>query len=215
MSTEKASIVYNRLLQKFPDAKCELDYTNMYELIVAVILSAQTTDKRVNIVTKDLFKKYPDVYSLANASFNDVASVIASLGLYKNKTEHIISMAKKVVSDYNGEIPSDFDSLVSLPGVGRKTANVVLSEGFKIPAIAVDTHVSRVSQRIGLTTNTDPYLIEMDLQKQFDKKDWHLTHHLLILTGRYICIARKPLCEQCPLTDICNYYKMTKTTTNK
>ncbi len=215
MSTKKASIVFEKLHEVFPDAKCELDYTNIYELTVAVILSAQTTDKRVNIVTKDLFLIYPDVYSLASADPKEVSRIIASLGLYKNKTEHITSMAKKVVSEFNGIIPNDFEKLVSLPGVGRKTANVVLSEGFKIPAIAVDTHVSRVSQRIGLSSNTDPYLIEMDLNKQFDKDKWHLTHHLLIMCGRYICIARNPLCDKCPLTNICNYYNATKTTTDK
>lgn len=193
----KASEVLAILEARFPNAACELNYHNLYQLIIAVVLSAQTTDKRVNIVTEPLFKKYPSVYDLANAEINDVKHIIASLGLYQTKARHIINLCQKIVSEFQGQVPDTLDTLTSLPGVGRKTANVVLSEGYKQPAIAVDTHVSRVAKRLGLTTSDDVYRIEMDLQNFFDRKDWSRAHHLLIHYGRYVCKAQNPDCSSC------------------
>lgn len=203
MSTEKARWIYEELDKLFPDAKCELDYRNLYELVVAVTLSAQTTDKRVNLVTPVLFEKYPTVYDLAKASVEDISEIISSLGLYRMKAKNIQLMAKQVVSEFHGEIPSSFEDLTRLPGVGRKTANVVLGEGFKIPAIAVDTHVARVAQRLGLSESSDVVQIEEDLKRQFSNDKWIKAHHLLLLFGRYICTARSPRCEECPFDCCC------------
>lgn len=203
MSTKKTNLIYDELIKYYPDAKCELNYTNLYELIIAVSLSAQTTDKRVNIVTPNLFEKYPTVYELANASLNEVSEIISSLGLFRTKAKNIVLLAQKVRDEFNGEIPSDFNKLITLPGVGRKTANVVLGEGYKIPAIAVDTHVARVSKRLGLSKSNDVNVIEEDLKKQFEKDKWIKTHHLLLLFGRYKCMARNPLCDGCPFVSFC------------
>lgn len=207
MSTKRNNLIFSELLKLFPNAGCELNYRTTYELLVAVMLSAQSTDIRVNIVTKDLFLKYPDVYTLSKANYNDVARIIASLGLYKTKGNNLINMAKLIVNEYGGVIPKTMEELIKLPGVGRKTANVLLSEGYHIPAIAVDTHVSRVSKRLGLSIYSDPYKIELDLQKAFPKENWHMLHHLLIFFGRYLCNARNPECHRCPFTSFCNYYK--------
>lgn len=211
MYTTRNKYIFEAITKLFPNAKCELDYTTIYHLLVAVMLSAQSTDVRVNIITKDLFIKYPDVYSLSNAKFDDVAKIIASVGLYVTKANNLINMAKMIVNEYGGIIPNTLDDLIRLPGVGRKTANVVLSEGYNIPAIAVDTHVSRVSQRLGLSNNTDPYKIELDLQDGFLEKDYHKLHHSLIFFGRYFCKAQNPNCSTCPLTNECNYYKSKNT----
>lgn len=208
MSTEKADKIYQALIKIFPDAKCELDYRNLFELIVAVVLSAQTTDKRVNMVTPDLFNKYPTCQDLAKADPKDVSEIIASLGLFRTKAKNIILMSQKLVDEYDGQVPNKFEDLISLPGVGRKTANVVLSEGFRIPAIAVDTHVSRVAQKLGLSNSNDVLQIEEDLKKHFDRKDWSMAHHLLLHFGRYICTARNPHYELCPFD--CECHKKTK-----
>ena len=209
MYTKRNKLIFDNLLKLFPNAGCELNYKSIYELLVSVMLSAQSTDVRVNIVTVDLFKKYPDVYSLSEANYQDVISIISSLGLYKAKGNNIINTAKLIVNEYGGIIPNTLDDLIKLPGVGRKTANVVLSEGYHIPAIAVDTHVSRVSVRLGLSLSTDPYKIEIDLQNGFPKENWHLLHHLLIFFGRYLCNARNPKCDECPFTSFCKYYNKT------
>ena len=199
--------IYEILEDKFGVASCELDFKNNYELVVAVILSARCTDKRVNIISKELFKKYPTVYDLAEANLEEVQKLIYSCGFYKNKSKSIVAMAKDIVKNHNGEVPSDFDNLVKLAGVGRKTANVVLSVGFKKDAIAVDTHVFRVSNRLGLSHSKTPFECETQLRKAIDKDKWGQFHHYLVLFGRYTCSSRSPKCECCELKDFCKYYK--------
>lgn len=187
----------------FPNAKCELDYKNNFELLIAVSLSAQTTDILVNKVTKELFEKYPDAFHLAKASQSDVREIIKPIGLSNNKSKNIIELSKKLVLEKGGNVPSDYEYLVTLPGVGRKTANVVLSEGFNIPRIAVDTHVLRVSNRLGLANTTNVLIVEEELMKKFPRNDWHKLHHLLIHFGRYFCKAKNPLCDNCKFKNIC------------
>lgn len=200
----------NKLLSElekmFPNAKCQLNYNSPFELLIAVVLSAQTTDKRVNIVTRSLFAAYPDVYRLADAEQIDVERIIASLGLFRTKAENIISLSKKLITNFNGQVPHNLEDLMSLPGVGRKSANVVLSEAFGIPAIAVDTHVSRVSNRLGIETSEDVYQIEQSLEKFFPQEKWHKGHNLLVHFGRYFCTAINPKCEECPFQKECLYY---------
>lgn len=194
-----------------PNPETELAYTNEYELIVAVILSAQCTDKRVNIITPPFFETFPDFYSLAQASFEQVFDLIRSCSYPNNKSKHLIGMAQMVVNEYKGQLPRDIKELIKLPGVGRKTANVLVSVLFDQPAIAVDTHVFRVAGRIGLTTNAkNPLQAEEQLVRHIPKELRGKAHHWLILHGRYICKARKPLCEQCGLTPICKYYQSRK-----
>lgn len=199
--------IYNILYNKFGEAKCELDFKNNYELIVAVILSARCTDKRVNIITKDLFKKYPDVFSLANAKIEELEKMIYSCGFYKNKAKSLINMAKDVVSKYNGIVPSEFEDLTSLAGVGRKTANVVMAVGFSKQAIAVDTHVFRVSNRLGISNSKNPLECEKALQKNVEEEKWAQFHHFLVLFGRYVCKSQNPVCKGCELCDFCKYKK--------
>ena len=190
----------------FPNASCELVYHNLYELLIAVMLSAQTTDKSVNLVTPNLFMKYPTALSLSNAQYDDVKSIIARLGLSSNKAKNIIATSKMLVEKYNGEIPSTLEELITLPGVGRKTANVVLSEGYKIPRIAVDTHVERVSKRLGIVSDSASVLdVEQTLMKLIDEPLWHKSHHLLLFFGRYFCLAKKPNCENCFYKNKCSY----------
>ena len=195
----KAKDLLRFLIGLFPDAGCELNYKNLYELCIAVVLSAQTTDKSVNKITKDLFNAYPDFASLAQANTNDVEAIIKSIGLYRTKARHIIALSKEVIKRFSSTLPKTRKDLCSLPGVGRKTANVILSEGYHIPAIAVDTHVSRVSRRLGIACPLDDVLaIEKKCEAFFPKQDWHLAHHLLIFFGRYVCKAQKPDCYKCP-----------------
>lgn len=203
---------YQRFIDYFsqhqPKADTELVYANAYELIVAVVLSAQCTDKRVNMVTPDFFTVFPDFQSLANASFEEVQPIIASISYPNNKAKHLIKMAQQVTEDFKGKLPKEVDDLVKLQGVGRKTANVLASVLYNKPAMAVDTHVFRVSARIGLTTNAKtPLQTEKQLVKHIPKEWIPRAHHWLILHGRYVCKARKPLCEECPLTDFCKYYQ--------
>lgn len=207
--TKSQRIFFSHYLEElFPDAKAELDFTNNFELIVAVVLSAQTTDIAVNKVTKDLFKKYPTPNDLMHADVEDVMETIKTIGLYKTKARNIIGLAKRLVEDYGGLVPSERKDLESLPGVGRKTANVVLSNAFGIPALAVDTHILRISKRLGLADESDDVLeVEMKLNNQFPKELWHKLHHQLIFFGRYHCIARKPNCDTCKMQDICPYFK--------
>ena len=204
---DKSNRILQTVKEMFPNASCELNYSNHYELLVAVVLSAQTTDKRVNEVTKELFKKYPDALQLSNASYNEVYDLIKSLGLAKTKTSNIINLSKCLIENFNGIVPDSRKELESLPGVGRKTANAVLMEGFRIPAIAVDTHVSRVSNRLGLSNSEDVKIIEQDLEKLYDKKDYYFVHHGLLFFGRYHCTAKNPKCSFCKLKDICTYQK--------
>ena len=191
-----------------PNAETELIYDNPYQLLVAVILSAQCTDKRVNQTTPAIFEKYPDILSMSKASPGDLLSLIKSISYPNNKTKHLIEMAKKVIEDYNGQIPMTVGELITLPGVGRKTANVITSVIDNQPNMAVDTHVFRVSSRIGLTSNaTTPLAAEKQLVKNFPENMIHKAHHWLILHGRYICVARNPKCTICGLKPVCKYYK--------
>ena len=187
----------------FPDAKCELDFKNPLELLVATVLSAQCTDKRVNMVTPALFKKYPTAQKLAGAPRADLEELIKSTGFYRNKAASIHGLAVALLEKHGGKVPNELDALVQLPGVGRKTANVVLSNAFDIPGITVDTHVGRITRRLGFTTNTDPVKVEFDLMEIFEPKDWKLLNHRLIFFGRRICHSRKPACGACPLAKLC------------
>lgn len=207
MNNEIINKILDILELTYPDAKCALDHRNVFELIVAVSLSAQTTDKSVNNVTPYLFDKYPDAYSLSNARVEDVEECIKRIGMYHNKARNIIGLSKELVEKFEGQVPNDYDSLLSLPGVGRKTANVVLSVGFNEQRIAVDTHVFRVSNRIGLVNEKDVLKTELALMKAIPKDRWTNTHHSLIFHGRNICDAKKPKCSECPINEYCKYYK--------
>ncbi len=191
-----------------PVAETELHYSTPYELLVAVILSAQCTDKRVNIITPGFFERFPTQNELAEAEIKEVFSYIKSCSFPNNKTKHLIGMAKMLKNDFNGEVPSDVDTLQKLPGVGRKTANVIASVVYNKPALAVDTHVFRVSKRIGLTTNPrTPLDAEQQLVKNIPEEKLPVAHHWLILHGRYICTARSPKCSECPISFFCKYYE--------
>ncbi len=194
-----------RLLRKeYPDATCELDHRNALELAVATILSAQCTDKRVNIVTPALFARFPDARSLAGASQEEVEELIKSTGFFRNKAKSVIGMAKALVAHHGGEVPRTMDELVVLPGIGRKTANVILGNAFGLnEGIVVDTHVARLSARLGLTRETDPVKIEHALMPLFPRESWTLLSHLLIWHGRRVCDAKKPRCAECVLRRIC------------
>jgi endonuclease-3 len=204
---ERFAFVLKYFEEQAPNAETELIYDNPYQLLVAVILSAQCTDKRVNMTTPAIFQTYPDVEALSHATFDDLFPLIRSISYPNNKTKHLIGMAQMVVEDFNGEIPATVEQLVKLPGVGRKTANVITSVVHQQPNMAVDTHVFRVSARIGLTTNaTTPLQTEKQLLKYIPTEKVHIAHHWLILHGRYICVARSPKCEACGLRPVCKYY---------
>ena len=203
MTKSKAVKILDLLRIEYPDAECALDHKNPFELIVAVALSAQTTDKSVNQVTPDLFKAYPDAFSLSKAKPVDVEKYIKRIGMYKTKSKNIVGLAKKLAEDFDGNVPQDYDALITLPGVGRKTANVVLSVAFKEQRIAVDTHVFRVSNRIGLVKENNVLDTEESLMKLLPKNRWSEAHHSLIFHGRNTCSARKPLCETCCINKLC------------
>jgi endonuclease-3 len=204
---ERYAFVLNYFETHSPNAETELIYDNPYQLLVAVILSAQCTDKRVNMTTPAIFEQYPDIYALSKATFDDLFPLIRSISYPNNKTKHLIGMANMVVDDFNGEIPSTVAELVKLPGVGRKTANVITSVVHHQPNMAVDTHVFRVAARIGLTTNAKtPLQTELQLIKNIPKDKIYIAHHWLILHGRYICVARSPKCGECGLRPACKYY---------
>lgn len=193
-------------LQHAPDAETELIYDDPFQLLVAVILSAQCTDKRVNMTTPAIFKKYPDAESMSRAVFEDLFALIKSISYPNNKTKHLIGMANMLIEKFNGRVPMTVDELVLLPGVGRKTANVITSVIDSQPNMAVDTHVFRVSARIGLTSNAKtPLAAEKQLVKNIPPQYIHIAHHWLILHGRYVCTARKPKCNQCGLAGVCKY----------
>lgn len=202
---EKLPEILNELEIMHPEAACALDFGTRFQLLSAVMLSAQTTDVSVNKVTPVLFAKYPTAEAMAEADPLDVQEIIKTIGLYKNKSKNIVALSKMLVAEYGGEVPGRFDDLVRLPGVGRKTANVVLAEGFGEARIAVDTHVFRVSNRIGLTCAKDPEGVEKGLMERLPEDQWSRTHHLLIFHGRKVCHARKPDCENCLLRDCCVY----------
>ncbi len=200
----RAPIIFERLHDAYPDARTALHHTNPYQLIVATILSAQTTDVRVNLVTPALFARYPDAFALAQARQSDVEKLIQPTGFFRNKAKSIIGMAQALVAEHGGEVPNTIDALVALPGVGRKTANVVLGSAFGVnEGVVVDTHVTRLSLRLGFTRQTDPAKIEQALMRLFPRESWALLSHLLIFHGRQICIARNPKCPECVLADIC------------
>ena len=190
--------------ENMPLAQTELHYQNPYQLLVAVILSAQCTDRRVNATVPPLFQRYPDPQSLAQASSQDVYQLIKSVSYPNSKTSHLIGMAQKLVNDFGGEVPSDIDALMSLPGVGRKTANVIASIIYDKPVIAVDTHVFRVAHRIGLSNGKTPAAVEKDLERHIPEELRARSHHWLILHGRYVCTARNPKCYDCALTNWCS-----------
>ena len=197
--------------QARPTAQSELVYENPFQLLVAVILSAQCTDKRVNMTTPALFAAYPTPQDMAQATPEEVFAYIKSISYPNNKSKHLVGMAQKLVSDFGGVVPSDIDELQTLPGVGRKTANVIASVIFNLPALAVDTHVFRVANRIGLTKNSkNPLQTERELVKHIPEEKIPIAHHWLILHGRYVCQARKPHCSECGITDVCEYYRQQK-----
>lgn len=204
---ERYGAILDWFRENVPAAQSELNFSNPYELIVAVMLSAQCTDRRVNLTTPDLFRRYPDLEHLAAAEFEDVYELIHSISYPNSKATHLIAMARKVMADFGGEIPADVDSLMTLPGVGRKTANVVASIIWNSPVIAVDTHVFRVSHRLGLSKGTTPRAVELDLEKHIPAADRPVAHHWLILHGRYVCTAHKPKCAECGLSAFCKSFK--------
>ena len=191
----------------YPDARCALNHDNTFQLLIAVALSAQTTDKSVNKVTPLLFDKYQKPKDLADADQKDVENIIRTIGMYKTKSKNIIALSKKIQEEYMGKVPDNYDSLISLPGVGRKTANVVMSVGFGEERIAVDTHVFRVANRIGIAKGQNPLKTEISLMERLPKNRWSSSHHSLIFHGRECCHARKPDCNNCPINDLCDYYK--------
>jgi len=204
---ERYAFVIDWFEKNMPDAATELHYTDPYELLVAVILSAQCTDKRVNLMTPALFRKFPDAESLARAEFEDVEPLVKSVSFANNKTRHLIGMAKMLVERFDGRVPDNIEDLVLLPGVGRKTANVIVSVVYHQPGMAVDTHVFRVSARIGLTRNAKtPLQTEEQLVANIPEDLLAIAHHWLILHGRYTCVARRPKCEICGLKPACKYY---------
>ena len=207
-SKERYEFVIGYFRKKLPEAETELDYEDPYELLVAVILSAQCTDKRVNLTTPALFRRFPNVKALSKTNFDELFPYIKSISYPNNKTKHLIAMANMVMEKFNGQIPMTVDELMQLPGVGRKTANVVTSVVAQQPNMPVDTHVFRVSKRIGLahaTANT-PLAVEKELVKNIPQELIHKAHHWLILHGRYICIARNPKCDQCGVRPACRFY---------
>jgi endonuclease-3 len=203
VDTSNSAAILRILKKTYPDAHCELDFTNPLELMVATILSAQCTDRRVNNVTPALFKKYPSAASYAAADRAELEGLIMSTGFFRNKANSIIGMAQKVCDDFGGELPGNLDDLVKLPGVGRKTANVVLGNAFDIPGLTVDTHFGRLVRRFGWTTNTDPVKVERDVMEIFKPKDWTMLSHVLVWHGRRICHSRKPACGACPIAKLC------------
>lgn len=207
---ERYRFFIDYFLKHAPDAETELQYTDPFQLLVAVILSAQCTDKRVNMTTPAIFKKYPDVHAMSMAIFDDLLLLIKSISYPNNKTKHLIAMSQMLMEKFNGKIPMTVNELVQLPGVGRKTANVITSVLDNQPNMAVDTHVFRVSARLGLTTDAkNPLVAEKQLIKHIPKQYIHIAHHWLILHGRYICIARNPKCSECGLKGICKFVEKT------
>lgn len=202
---DKNKEIIERLRKEYADVKSGLDYKSPYELLIATILAAQCTDVRVNIVTKELFKKYPSPRELAEADLAEVEGYIKTCGLYKNKAKNLIACAQRLMSEYGGVVPHTEEELTTLAGVGRKTANVVLAFAFGLPAFPVDTHVKRVSNRIGFAHSDDPNKVEEQDKKIIRKEDWSQAHHWLIWHGRRVCKAQKPLCGNCCIADLCPY----------
>lgn len=204
---EEIKVVIEKLLKEFPDAKAELDHSNTFELLIATILSAQCTDVRVNKITKELFKDLKKPEDYIKLSQDELAERIRTCGMFNTKSKSILGTCKLLIEEFDGQVPGTLEELITLPGVGRKTANVVLSNAFDTPAIAVDTHVFRVSNRIGIANSKNVLDTEKQLMKNIEKDMWSKGHHLFIFHGRRICKARNPLCDICPVTDHCLYYK--------
>lgn len=201
---DRAARIYALLAEEYPDAHCELDFRNAYELAIATILSAQTTDVRVNLVTPSLFARYPDPASLAAARQEDVEEIVRPTGFFRNKARNIIGFARGVMAEHDGEVPRSLAALAALPGVGRKTANVILGNAFGLDeGVVVDTHVKRLAARLALTAHEDPVEVEQDLVRLFPKERWTMLSHLLIWHGRRVCHARKPRCEACVVSGLC------------
>ncbi len=202
----KAVRVYELLKEEYPDAKCGLDYGTPFQLLVSTILSAQSTDKSVNKVTEELYKHYPNLESFLSLTQEEIENKIKKIGLYKNKSKSIYNMCRELKENFGGEVPRTMEELMTLSGVGRKTASVVLIEAFNIPAFPVDTHVFRVTRRIGIASSDTADKVSDEMMKKLPKKYYHLMHHLLITHGREICSAQSPKCQSCCLSEICNYY---------
>ena len=207
LSKKEMSQVIDILLDTFPDAKAELDHENPFELLIATILSAQCTDIRVNKVTSKMFQKLKTPEDYIELTQDELGQIIRTCGMYNTKSKNILATCNILIDKYNSEVPGTMEELLELPGVGRKTANVVLSNAFGVPSIAVDTHVFRVSNRIGLANAKNVLETEKQLMKNIEKERWSKAHHLMIFHGRRICKARSPLCETCPVNDYCLYYK--------
>ena len=207
MNKEKSNEIIKILEEIIPNPVCELDYNNPFELLIATILSQQTKDKRVNEVTKVLFSKYPDPKSLMSADSLEVEKIIAPVGLGKMKAKNIIMASQDLYEKYDSIVPSDLDELIKLSGVGRKTASVVLAEAFKIPAVPVDTHVLRVTNRLGYVKSDNPLVVEEAIKKYIPKDKWIISHHLFIHFGRYKCLSKNPLCSECRLKEYCKEKK--------
>ncbi|MBE6048276.1 MAG: endonuclease III [Clostridium sp.] len=212
---QRTKKILDILKQMYPDARCELNYETPFQLLVATILSAQTTDKKVNEITETLFRDYPNLDAFMTLTNEELEERIRKIGLYKNKSKNLIIMCKQLKENFGGEVPRTMEGITSLAGAGRKTANVVLSNAFGVPSIAVDTHVFRVSNRIGLADSEKVLEVEKQLQKELPKTEWSLAHHLLIFHGRRCCIARRPKCEECLLKELCKYYKIEIKNLNK
>jgi endonuclease-3 len=200
---ERAAAVVAELHRSYPDARTELDFGTPFQLLIATLLSAQATDVSVNAATPALFARYPDPYALAAANAEEVEPLIARIGLFRTKAKNAVATARILCDQYGGEVPNSLEALVALPGVGRKTANVVVSNAFGTPAIAVDTHVGRLARRLRFSPAADPDRVERDLQKLFPSEQWIFLHHSLILHGRRVCAARKPACGSCSLAELC------------
>lgn len=201
--SERAEKIFEVFGKVYDDADCTLEYKTALELLIATQLAAQCTDARVNMVTPALFAKYPDVYAFANADELELREDIRSTGFFRNKAKNIIGCCRMLIDDFGGEVPNNMDDLLKLPGVGRKTANLVLGDFFGIPGVVVDTHATRLSNRMGLTNQKDPYKIELDLQKLLPPKDWADFCHCLVYHGRAYCTARAPKCDNCPIEHLC------------
>ncbi len=206
MTKKLVQEIMNLMYIAHPNAKCELNHQSEFQLLVSTVLSAQATDVSVNKVTPKLFEQYPTPDKLALAKQEDIESLIRQIGLYKSKAKNIRALSKSIIENFNGQVPETIKELMTLAGVGKKTANVVVSNAFLIPAIAVDTHVFRVANRIGITIAKNVKVSEEQLMKKIPKDQWIIAHHTFIFQGRYICIARKPRCEQCNITEYCKHY---------
>ena len=203
MDKKTSQAILRKLETHYGSIEADLHFTNLYELTIAVVLSAQTTDKQVNNVTSQLFNEFPNFHSLAKARISKIEKIIKSTGFYKNKAKNIVNLSKKIMNEFNGHVPQEREELIRLPGIGRKSANVILSIGHNIPALAVDTHVLRISNRLGYTQTKNPEVVEKTLTTFIPEKKWTTAHLILIKHGRTLCTARKPDCPHCPIVNLC------------